>query len=524
MEKFQVIVILMCIAVILVGVAKKLQIPYPLALVLGGAVLGFIPQFGGIPFDPNMLLKVVLPPILYYGAFWMSIHEFETNWRAIFSLAFGLVIATTCVTGVLIKWLLPHCSWSLAFAFGAIVSPPDAAAATSVLKRFPLGSRLTTILEGESLVNDASALVLYRLAIIAILSGGFSVMEAGFEFTKIVTGGIAVGLLTGLILQTFSRFILQPIVAVVFSFTIPYLTYTIADSFGFSGVLAVVINGLIGARLVIEHASSARRVFGVATWDVIAILFNCFVFILLGSQLNAVTKSMTTDQMLTYSFYGLLVTLTMIVVRMVWVYLKHTIYYLRVRNDPKLREECKQMLSEDAILGWAGMRGIVSLTAALAIPITLPNGDILACRDDVIFIVFTVIMLTLLIPGLTLPMLIRWLNLRPTLDAHDAPQARVVLGGAVEEEVQSLIETKLLTEEEGGFLIEYFSARARVLDASYERDTVLPLELARRKILRKQRNIVIKLWCAGKIDDKLMSLLERELDLEEVQTARVEIS
>jgi len=407
MDSLYTFIILMFAAALLVGIAQKIQIPYPIALVIGGTAIGFIPELHPIYFDPNLMIVVVLPPILYYASFGISFREFRSNWREIFSLALGLVFITTLVIGLIFKWIFPEFPWALAFAFGAIISPPDAIAVTAILKRFSMNSRLLTVLEGESLVNDASALVLYRLAITALLSGVFSLSDASFEFFKVVSGGVAVGLISGFIIQRFSRSYLDPVVGVVLSITIPYMTYILADSIGVSGVLAVVTNGLVGSQVILSHPAPSRRILGFLMWDIYSILLNCFVFILIGLHLKILISDMSTKDILLNVGYGILFTFVLIAIRMVWVYAKSSIQYVKTRMNPKSAKDTSEPLSEATIIGWSGMRGIVSLTAALALPLTLSNGMMLKGREEVIFITFVVILLTLLIPGLTIPSLIR---------------------------------------------------------------------------------------------------------------------
>lgn len=520
MDILQTISLLMTCAILMVGAAHKLKIPYPIALVVGGAFIGFIPGLNAISFNPNLMLTVILPPILYYAAYGISFRDFKKYWKEIFSLALGLVVATTLVVGVLFKWLFPELPWALAFAFGAIVSPPDAAAATAVLKRFDMGSRLSTILEGESLVNDASALVLYRLAVAALLSGTFSFADASLEFSKIVVGGIFIGVASGVVLQLFSKYCLEPIVGVLFSFIIPYITYLAADYFEFSGVLAVVVNGLIASRVIITHRSSLRRVLAFTTWDVVNILINCFVFILLGSQLHAIASRMSVEQMITYTGYGVLTAIVMVLVRIIWVYLKHSIFYIQVRNDPNQATVCKHILADDAILAWSGMRGIVSLIAVLA----LPESSSYAGRDTTIFIVFVVILISLLVPGLTLPILIRWLKIHHQPEGENAGIARKHLADAAEEEIKRLYAQHHLNGEERSFLSTYFHARHRILNISTSRDGHShKLELARRLVLGKQRSLLLQIWSQENIDDKILTQLEREIDVEEVQSMRADI-
>lgn len=376
MEKLEIIYFLLFVAVLLVGVAQKIHVPYPIVLTLGGAAISFVPGVDNIYFNPSFILTLFLPPILYYSAFGISFREFQKNWRNIFSLALGLVAFTTLVMGVIFKWIFPQFSWALAFTFGAIVSPPDAVAVTSILKRFQINSRLITLLEGESLINDASAIVIYKIALTALLTGSFSLKEGGLEFCYVVMGGIIIGLLSGFLFQEFSRRYLEPVLGVIFSFTIPYVTYIVADLLAVSGVLAVVVNGLIGARILYTHHSSLRRVLGYAVWDISIILLNCLLFILIGLQVRTIAGEMPLNQIVTYSGYALFIAFAMSVVRMIWVYGRAAIFYVHALYRQGSSQVCPQILKEAAIIGWTGMRGIVSLAVALALPFALARAEL----------------------------------------------------------------------------------------------------------------------------------------------------
>lgn len=519
MDNFQLFILLMFSAALLVGIAQKIRIPYPIALVLGGAAIGFTPAHEAIDFDPNLILVIVLPSILYYAAFGISFREFKHNWRVILSLSLGLVVFTTCVIGVIFKWLFPELPWALAFAFGAIVSPPDATAATTILKRFAISSRLLTILEGESLVNDASALVLYKLSVVALLSGTFSWSEGSMEFVTTVSGGIALGFILGYLLQHFSRRYLEPVVGVLFSFTIPYITYILADLIGVSGVLAVVVNGLMGSQVLLKHYSSLRRILGYAVWDIFIILMNCFVFILIGLHLRTLTSMMTMHQMVLYTGYAFGITLAMIAVRMAWVYAKSGVTYMKALKNPKTCSRCPQILREAALIGWSGMRGIVSLTAALALPLTLQNGMPLEGRNEVIFMTFIVILLTLLIPGLTLSFLIRWLKIHPQSEQHLMLQVRKELTKVADETILRWHLSKIITDDEFEFLKGHIHLEQQALTAS-ETNKLQNLESARSKIIQEKRKKLFEKWERLEIDDRLVSQLEHELDLEETHLAR----
>jgi monovalent cation/hydrogen antiporter len=524
MQSLEIIFFLLLSAVLLVGIAQKIHVPYPLILILGGAAISFIPGIDNIYFNPNLILMIFLPPILYYSAFGISFREFQQNWGNIFSLALGLVALTTLVIGIIFKWLFPQFPWALAFAFGAIVSPPDAVAVTSILKRFNINSRLMTLLEGESLINDASAIVIYKITMVALLTGSSSLSEGSLEFFYVVIGGIFVGFALGLLFQMFSRRYLEPVLGVVFSFTIPYVTYIVADILDVSGVLAVVVSGLIGARILHTHQSSLRRVLGYAVWDILIILLNCLVFILIGLQIRTIAGQMTIRQIIIYSGYALLIAFAMSVVRMIWVYGRAAILYIKALRRRDSSQICPHILREAAIVGWAGMRGIVSLAVALALPFTLPNGMPLEGRNEVVFITFVVILITLLVPGLTLPMLIHWLKLHSINKKDDEKKIRKQLAQHAEEVIGSLFESRTIDQKEYEFLKIYFRSHHKVLELAHEvEENLSTIESARRKVIHFQRAKLIEIWKMHEIDDKLLLHLENELDMLETHIARAEL-
>lgn len=524
MNIFQTLVVLVFFATILAGIAQKVKVPYPIMLVMGGIVLGFIPNLQAISFDPNLILIIVLPPILYYAAFSISFREFRQNWREIFSLALGLVVMTTLIIGVIFKWLFPEFSWALAFAFGAIVSPPDAVAATTILKRFAINPRLLAILEGESLINDASALVLYKLAITVILSGMFSFSEASIEFVKIVSGGTIIGLISGFLLQSFSRRYLEPVTGVLFSFTIPYITYIAAQFLEVSGVLSVVVSGLIGSHVLAKHPSSLRRILGFAFWDIFAIFMNCFIFILIGLQLRGLISKMMPKQIVLYIAYSFLITLALIVVRLIWVYSKSAIAYFKALASPKTVKLCPQILREATLIGWSGMRGIVSLTAALALPYTTPDGIAIEGRDEVIFITFIVILITLLLPSTTLAYLIGFMKIDHHVGHREVHQARKRLAKVAKEHIHHLHKINNINDREFDFLITYFNSQRFIFEISNSHlKKMSNIESARLKVFQAQRNLLVEMWDKQEIDDKLFRELEHELDIEESHIARANL-
>ncbi|MBS0656232.1 MAG: Na+/H+ antiporter [Verrucomicrobia bacterium] len=502
MEIFQSLVVLLFIATLVIGIVQKIHIAYPIALLFIGLALGFVPGIKVISYDPTLLLAIVLPPILYYGAFSIAFREFKENIKEIVALAIGLVIFTTLIVALIFKQCFPEYPWEVAFAFGAIISPTDAVSATTIMKRYSLRSRLLTIIEAESMINDASGLVLYTLAVSVILSGTFSFTNAGFEFVKITCGGILVGIILGFLFQNLSRRFFNPIVGVLFSFPIPFATYILANYLQVSGVLAVVVNGLIGSGILARHPASLRRILGFASWDIFIILMNCFVFMIIGLELQALLRVMPVKQLSIYIGYALIITLALIAIRLLWVY----ITYLGKKQPMK---------GEATIIGWSGMRGIISLTAALALPRSIEG------RDIIIFITFTVILLTLLLPSCTLAWLIRYLHMDQPPDLRGASEARKHLAEIAIEKLKELHEAEKISEEELNYLSNYFSLHPHIYESFYK--DLSNIERARLKIFELQRNRLLEMWEQQKIDDRVFRHLEHELDLEETQRARAEL-
>lgn len=525
MGSLETLTLLMSIATILVAVSQQLRIPYPLALVLGGALLGFTTSLSAINFDPYTMLVIVLPPLLYYAAFSIPFKEFWKNLQEILGLALGLVLVTTVLIGLLFKWLFPELPWALAFTFGAIISPPDAIAATTVLKLFSINTRLLTVLEGESLINDATGLVLYKLAVVALLSGTFSVSAGTLDFFKVAFGGIVVGAIVGYPLQELSRRYFDPILTVIFSFLIPYITYLIADALEISGVLAVVTCALIGSRMLMTISSSTTRLVGWLAWDVFIILLNCFIFILMGLQLRGIVDRLTIEKALVYIGYGFLITLAMIAIRFFWIYARTYLASLSKSNAAKRHKAYSNAL----IMSWSGMRGIVSLTIALALPYQMLDGTPLKGRDEVLFLTFVVILLTLLITGLTLSPLMKVLNIQCIEDDLDRCTdsdlntlvIRQELTRVAQEEIHNLLKLKTINEQERDFLLDYFHTHHQMLEISSKTKThAASLEVARIKVLAKKREHLVEMWEQNIIDDQVLNALEREIDLDEAYLAR----
>jgi Na+/H+ antiporter len=396
----ELVLLLMICAVALGWVARHYNFPYPIALVAGGASIGLIPKLPQFPFDPQLILVIVLPPILYQAALLTSWNDFKANIRPISLLAIGLVVATTLAVGAALKWMVPSVPWATAFVLGAIVSPPDAVAATTILSRLNIPRHLVTILEGESLVNDASGLVIYKLAIAAVLTGAFSLGDAATQFALVSVGGIVIGVALARVFIAIHRRLGDPFIEVIMALATPYTAYIAAESLHVSGVLAVVAAGLVRGRYSPEIVSAEMRIMARSVWNVLVFVLNSLIFILIGVKMSDVMDNLGRYPLSELLLLGALVSLVAIAVRFAWVF---PVSHLPRWLTGSLREQTPVPRKRELmIISWCGMRGIVSLAAALALPAVLPNGEPFPARDLIIFLTFFVIATTLVGQGLTL--------------------------------------------------------------------------------------------------------------------------
>lgn len=513
----ELVLLLLLSSVALGWVARRFKFPYPIALVAGGALLGLIPNLPQFPFDPQLILIIVLPPILYQAALLTSWNDFKANIRPISLLAIGLVVVTTVAVGAALKLMVPGVPWAAAFVFGAIVSPPDAVAATAILSRLNIPRRMVTILEGESLVNDASGLVLYKFATAAVMTGVFSLVDASTQFVSVSVGGIAVGMALAFVFIAIHRHLGDPFIEVLTTLTIPYTVYIAAESLHVSGVLAVVTAGLVRGRYSPELVSAEMRIIARSVWNLLVFLLNSLVFMLIGLQMSDVIESLGGHySALELAGLGLFVSAVAIGVRFIWVY---PVAYLPRWLSGNLREqEPKPRKRELFIISWCGMRGIVSLAAALAIPPTLPGGEPFPHRDLIIFLTFFVIAATLVGQGLTLTPLIRRLKVGSDWSLHDEQQqVRAAMSSAALAAID-----KALAEEEAP--VEWADQlRTEIADrialAAPDGLELTPrTELVKRlrhAAIQAERQELIRLWRENEIGDEVMHHLEEILDYQE---------
>lgn len=514
----ELVLLLMICAVALSWLARHFKLPYPIALVIGGAALGLIPNLPQFPFDPQLLLVVVLPPVLYQAALLTSWTDFKAHIRPISLLAIGLVIATTLAVGITLKLMVPAVPWAAAFVLGAIVSPPDAVAATTILSRLSIPRHVVTILEGESLVNDASGLVIYKLAVAAVLTGTFSFADASTQFAMVSAGGVIVGIVLAHVYIAVHRRLGDPFIEVITVLTIPYAAYMAAEFLHVSGVLSVVAAGLVRGRYAPEIVSAEMRIMARSVWNVLVFILNSLVFILIGTQMSEVIDNLSRYPLSELFMLGGLVSAVAIAVRFAWVfpvaYLPH--WLSGSLHDKEQRPHNREL----TIISWCGMRGIVSLAAALALPTTLPNGEHFPARDLIVFLTFFFIATTLIGQGLTLAPLIRKLKVDAgrSMDEEQEHLRTAMSAAAIAAIDSHLVEAKAPAAWADPLRIEIANGVGPVAPSaagSASKDTML-LEL-RCVAIKAKRKELIRLWRANEISDEVMRHQEEILDYQEAQ-------
>jgi CPA1 family monovalent cation:H+ antiporter len=400
------------VAIVLIEMlADKLRIAYPILLVIAGLLVSFIPGLPTIQIDPDLIFFIFLPPLLFEAAWTVSFKEMKKWWRMISSFAFIVVFFSALTVALLTNYFIPGFTLALGFLLGGIVSPPDAVSTGAIMKFVKIPKATSAILEGESLLNDASSLIIVRFALVAVGTGQFIFHTAIAEFSWMVIGGVGIGLLGGwLFIQAHKRLPTDAPSDIVFTLVELYLLYWIAEQVHSSGVLAVVAGGLLLSKNRLSFLSSSSRIKGFSFWEALIFILNGIVFMIIGLALPEIVKGLRADgiPLSRAIFYGGLVTAILIGTRMISSYgaMIATILF-RPSVTPGRGLSTRRRLSLPLLLGWTGMRGVVSLAAALSIPLTLPGGEAFPHRNLILFVTFTVILLTLLIQGLTLPYIIK---------------------------------------------------------------------------------------------------------------------
>src|SRR5438552_7273800 len=518
LHQLETIILLLIAVLALAAIARKLVIPYPILLVIGGLVLGLIPGVPTLRLDPNVVFLVFLPPILWSAAYFTSWRDFRSNLRPITLLAVGLVLATTAAVAMVAHIWLPGLGWAGAIALGAIVSPPDAVSATAVAKRLGLPRRAVTILEGESLVNDATALILYRAAVMAAISGTYTFSDTVWDFFMAASVGVVVGLSVGVVARWALRLVEDSFSEIAITLLAPYIAWVLADQAHSSGVLACVAGGLYLRQHFSEAVAPTTRIQARAVWDFLVFVLNAVIFILIGLQLGALREALPSGMFVPLMLSGALVSVTVIVVRLIWVPLAAWIPRLL---SPSLRaRDPMPAWSTLFIISWTGMRGIVSLAAALALPLTTAAGTPFPFRAEIILITFSVIFATLVLQGLSLPPLIRALNLKEegTLEREEmqarehAATAALVRLEEVANEGWPIPEHLDQMRVHYGDRVQRYAKDGTAADCTPEATEVF--RRLRHETLTAERLAVIGLRNDGAISDDVLHRLEHELDVE----------
>lgn len=513
--------------IILVKVAGVLRVPPAIALFVGGLALSFVPTFGGIELAPETIFTLFLPPLLFVASVLTSWRDFGRNLRAIGFLALGLVVLTTLVVGWVAHWIVPGLPWAAAFALGAIVSPTDAVAATSITQSLGVPRRIVTILEGESLVNDATGLVVYKLAVAATLTGTFSLAQAGGQFLLISGGGIAVGLMAGLVFAFFVKRIDEAPVETAIMLVVPFATYIVADELlHVSGVLAVVAAGFYFSRRLPRAHSSETRLQAIGFWVMLDFLFNNALFLLVGLQLRRIASDLGALSLAQASFYAAIIGATLIVTRIVWVFA--TAYMPKFVGAKAKADDPFPSWKSVFVVAWAGMRGAISLAGALALPFVLSTGAPFPQRNLIIFITFASILATLVLQGLTLPPIIRALRLEDDGEtAREEQQARLNLARAALARLETMQNESGANAPVIAHFQKLYNYRAADLsdsaDANGETNGEAHSDVTHDKkqialeLVRAQRAELARVRESGELHEDAVRRIQIDLDLEEAR-------
>src|SRR5438094_842725 len=511
-EELELLALLVSVGALL-ALSPTLRVPLPILLVFAGVVLSFIPGLPHVALPPDLVLVAILPPLLYSGAFFTSLRDLRTNRRPISLLAFGLVGTTmAAVAFVAHEWIgLP---WAVAFTLGAIVSPTDALAATEIAGRLGAPRRIVSLIEGESLVNDGTALVLYKAAVGAAVGGAFSLLDTSGRVVLNVVGGIAIGLAVGWIVRQVRRRIDDAPVEVAIAVLSGYLAYLPASAAGVSGVLAAVTIGVYMGWHTPELTTERTRLSGDAFWEIFVFLVNTLLFVLVGLQLRRIVDALSGLSTLKLTGYAALVCATVILTRLVWVpiftYVPRFLFRSVREHDPYPPWQWPVVLS------WAGIRGAVSLAAALALPNDFPH------RGLIVFLTFSVIVSTLVLQGLTLPALIRGLRVSDDgrAEREDA-KARIRAAEAALARLEELVEDGDVRPETAERLRGLFNFRRNRFGARFDESDDGAIEqqsVAYQRVMRTlldaERAELVSLRNQGLIDDNVMQRVQRDLDLE----------
>lgn len=531
MTNFYIIIFLLAVLISLSALIERTRIPQPILLVVAGLLIGFIPALPDLALDPQIIFLIFLPPLLFDAAAQTSWHDFKADIRPISALAISLVFFTTMAVAVTAHYLVPHFGWPLAFLLGAIISPTDAVAASGIIKGMNLHRRVMTILEGESLVNDASALIAYRHALTAVLTGSFVFWQAGLQFLLVAAGGIAVGIIVGHVLVYVHKKITNnPLVETGLSMLSPYLAYIAAEEIHVSGILGVVTAGLVISWRAPEIFSYQTRMRTRAIWDTIVFMLNGFVFILIGLQLPGILKQVVNYSTRELIGYGVVISLVTIGIRVLWVV--GGAYATKMFHRKGNTEEGSEPVPWKNILviAWTGTRGVLSLATALALPLVLETGNSFPQRHMILFLTFVVIFVTLVVQGLSLPWLIKALNIRPEANENkEQKELELYIANStlhfIDRELNTRLdgETKTSLKRRYNALADKLVKEIRIHEKNRYRSVPLPAaEItpvlnAQLEIRKFQRDLLIRVHKEGSFSDAAIKSVERDMDIDDLK-------
>jgi CPA1 family monovalent cation:H+ antiporter len=505
------------------ALASWLDIPYPIPLVLGGLALGLVPGLPEIQLDPELVFIVFLPPLLYSASFFSDLRALRADLRSISMLAVGLVLLTAAVVAVIAHEVI-GLGWAMSFALGGIVAPTDPVAATTIMRRLGVPRRIVNVIEGESLLNDASALIVYKVAVAVAIGGSFSAGDALLQFVGGALGGVAIGLFVGFVMAAIRRRIFDPLTEITISILTGYAAFLPADALGVSAVLAAVTTGIYMGWHAPELTDARTRLQTQPLWEVLTFLLNALLFLLIGLQLPIIAGSLSGYSTAEIAGYSAAVVGAVIGCRYLWLF---TMPYVIRGLDRRESQRARRVGPAARIVaGWSGMRGAVTMAAALALPFRTDAGAPLEGRDLIIFVSFMVVLFTVVVQGLTLPALVRKIGLAGDDEEEQEEEvlARIAIAEAALARLEELQEEEWTNDDTIERVRRAYDFRQRRfasrvddredpgIEERSQRYQKLMLDL-----YQSQREALTALRSEGRISDEVMRRIQRELDLEEAR-------
>ncbi len=532
-SSFVQLIYLILIILALVMLANKLKLAYPIVLVIGGLFLSFVGRFSNITIDPEVILLIFLPPLLYEAAWQVSWKEFWRWRRLITGFAFPIVIITACVVALVSHWLIPGFTLALGFLLGSIVSPSDAVSATTIMRRVDVPKALVSIAEGESLLNDASSLIVFRFALAAVITGEFYFQTAAGTFALVVLMGILIGLLVGLIFYAIHRFLPTTTgIEIVLTFVTPYCMYYLAEHFEYSGVLAVVSGGLFLSNRRQTMLDYRSRIEAINVWKNLVFILNGLIFLLIGLQMPTITQQLGDVSLSSAIFYGLVISFVLIVTRLLSTL--GTSLFTRIMSNFITVADNNPGWRNPVILGWAGMRGVVSLAAALSIPLMISDTQTFPNRALILFITFVVILVTLVFQGLTLPWVIRKVVPEDKFAPISAPKQEIIIQKKIALYSQKFLEENYSEQREQNEHVENLFARMQLDLNFFERELAESHDVNENSLktyqnvylemLDAQRKLLNKMNEHSEFDEDLIRKYMSLIDIEEYKIREKQLS